>query len=225
MGKKLLFISPHPDDSEFGCGGLIAKASTRGDECHIAVLMKGDIQMLHSGELASFERRKMEQQNASSVLGVAETHYLCVGEVGSIKADAQSIAQMDRLLMAGYDAVYSPQPSFNQDHRAAWEIVHAAFRPGRKSIETTSLFMYDIPHDCANTHGLFGGVAGKVYSPMSTEHLQKKIEALYCHQTQMRGRPSSMTSEKAVTVLAAQRGMECGFDYAELFYLVRGVSL
>lgn len=222
---KYVFISPHPDDSEFGCGGTIAKLTAQGHHCVIAVLMSGDVPMMHSGKVATFEARKREQERAAIVLG-AEFQFLQVGQVGSLVPSMQSIAAIDTLLAEEpVAAVFAPQPSFNQDHRAAWEIVHAAFRPGRPSTKDTKLYMYEIPHDGANAHGLFGGVCGKTYVGLSATELDTKVEAINCHQTQVVGRKGGVTGSEASAVLARMRGIESQNDYAELFYLVKGVGL
>lgn len=41
MGKRLLVISPHPDDEVFGCGGLILRCIEAGNQPNVVILTDG----------------------------------------------------------------------------------------------------------------------------------------------------------------------------------------
>ncbi len=53
------------------------------------------------------------------------------------------------------------------------------------------------------------------------EHLDKKLEAINCYETEIRKFPHPRSSE-GVEVLARKRGTEIGFSAAEAFVLIRG---
>ena len=71
---RALVITPHPDDSELGCGGTVAKWIKQGTEVVYVLCTNGDKGSsdpdMTSHKLA--ELRKIEQQKAAEILGVAE---------------------------------------------------------------------------------------------------------------------------------------------------------
>lgn len=84
LGKRLLVISPHPDDESIGCGGLLL--AHRGcAEVHVVTLFNGE----GGGQLKDgpwqntpvykerlVEQRKRELSTAAAQLGLASTHAL-----------------------------------------------------------------------------------------------------------------------------------------------------
>lgn len=60
--KRILVLSPHPDDMEFGCGGCIYKFSKKGYKLYIYVATAGE----YGG---SKNIRKKEQLNSAKILG------------------------------------------------------------------------------------------------------------------------------------------------------------
>jgi bacillithiol biosynthesis deacetylase BshB1 len=61
----MLAVSPHPDDVELCCGGLIAKMSSKGYRVGIIDLTKGEL-----GTEGTAETRKHEAAKAAEILGV-----------------------------------------------------------------------------------------------------------------------------------------------------------
>ncbi|MGC8867240.1 MAG: PIG-L deacetylase family protein [Elusimicrobiales bacterium] len=60
--KKILVLSPHPDDMEFGCGGTVYKFSKKGYSIFIYLATRGEY-----GGLA--EIRETEQKRSASIIG------------------------------------------------------------------------------------------------------------------------------------------------------------
>ena len=61
----ILAFSPHPDDVELCCGGLIAKMSSRGYRIGIIDLTRGEL-----GTEGTAEARLEEAAKAANILGV-----------------------------------------------------------------------------------------------------------------------------------------------------------
>src|SRR5687767_9222481 len=40
-GELVLVVAAHPDDEVLGCGGVIARHASRGDEVHLAIVAEG----------------------------------------------------------------------------------------------------------------------------------------------------------------------------------------
>ena len=60
----LLAFGPHPDDLEFGCGGVLAQESRLGRPVHLVVCSRGE-----SGSRGTPEIRTHEAEKAASILG------------------------------------------------------------------------------------------------------------------------------------------------------------
>lgn len=64
--NSLLAFGAHPDDIEFGCGGVIALESRRGRSAHLVVCSRGE-----SGTQGTPEIREREARNAAEILGAS----------------------------------------------------------------------------------------------------------------------------------------------------------
>jgi LmbE family N-acetylglucosaminyl deacetylase len=76
--EKVLVVTAHPDDSEFGAGGTIAKLVRDGCEVSYVVVTNGNKgsgdRTMTSERLARI--REEEQRNAARTLGVARVAFL-----------------------------------------------------------------------------------------------------------------------------------------------------
>ena len=74
----ILVIMPHPDDSEFGCAGTVARWTKEGKSVVYVILTSGDKgtedRSLAPQKLAIMRRK--EQRAAAKVLGVREVVFL-----------------------------------------------------------------------------------------------------------------------------------------------------
>lgn len=217
---KIVVLSPHCDDSTFGCGGMLHSTSSNGVKTEVVILTHGTTHMLHSKQEAHSSVRNKEEQDACDALGVGDLRFVSLGEVGCLQVNMQSIAKLDAYLETSNPThLMVPLPSYNQDHSAVWDIAMACVRPGRR--DKVAVYAYETPHNCQDTHGLVGGIDGRHYVPLSPSTMLIKMRALEHYPSQLEGRADSLTSLKASKLLAEVRGMECGSTLAELFYLVR----
>src|SRR5262245_36429047 len=73
--KKVLVLSPHPDDESLGCGGTIRKHVVEGDRVHVIFITSGE----RGGHGRSKEETKMvreqEARDAAKVLGIAKVDF------------------------------------------------------------------------------------------------------------------------------------------------------
>ncbi len=89
--KRVLVVSPHPDDETIAPGGLIQAALANGSQVKVAIVTNGDGQLgapalfglgdpiSAKGYVAMGERRQAESQAALSRLGVAANDMLFLG--------------------------------------------------------------------------------------------------------------------------------------------------
>ena len=76
--QRALVVTAHPDDSEFGAGGTVAKLVREGKQVTYCILTNGD---KGSGDRAMTPQRlvairEQEQRNAARVLGVDTVDFL-----------------------------------------------------------------------------------------------------------------------------------------------------
>lgn len=136
---RVLVVMPHPDDTEFYCGAVLAVWASRGAEIYICIVTdgsKGSDDPEMTGERL-FALRQAEQRAATLALGAKDTIFLGVpdGEVVPDLALRKRITRLIRQLKP--DALVCPDPSVlyyesyinHPDHRAVGEAALYAFQP------------------------------------------------------------------------------------------------
>lgn len=218
--KKILVVSPHPDDAEIGLGASLYEWAKQGHKVVIAVCTgDGNLQMVHSGEVIPFSQREAEQKKAAEVLGIEGVSFL--GFAPAAKFDTKPISELVSKfdgVFKHFDTVFLPLPSAAKDHQITWEAGLAAFRQGK--LDAVSLFAYEQP---MQHHGATLPTTGQVYNPVSSVAVEMKVQAIAQHASQFASRKGyGLYAPGSIKALAALRGAETGHPYAEMFYLIRG---
>ncbi len=211
--NRILCIAPHPDDCEVGAGGLLAKASDHGTETYMLVLTDGSMGTSRPGisrdELAL--RRRREQEEAAKVLGVKKVYWLGYRDGFLPYTDEARLRIATIIRRVKPDLVLAPDPwmmyEAHPDHRRAGLLVSEAF-------------LY-------SGFPLYGPETGDPWSPRYiayyytgrpnvyvdiTGYLEKKLEALKKHESQLEGLEPLL---KLLVVYAEQAGKKIGVKYAE----------
>lgn len=216
---KILVISPHPDDAEFGVGAVIPRWVREGHTVTVAIVTgEGDLTMVHSSVTIPFSQRVEEQKAAATILGF---DCLFLGLAVASKFDqvpmASIVTALDKVLK-DFDQLYIPLPSYNVDHDVTWKACLAATRPGK--VDHVSVFAYE---ELSNSHGMqvFGTLVGKKYIKVLEEDIALQREALLAHSSQVTGRSQLMLD--ATLNLHKVRGSEVCEKYATLVYPIREV--
>lgn len=207
--KKILCISAHMDDIEFGCGGLV-KALEGKSEIFFLILSKD--RKSSRGEIQ--EIRALEEQfNSALVLGVKrENIFFVEGISGQLFPEnrQQILEEMYRI-----DALVNPDIVFitskndvHQDHRTVYYSALKAFK--RKT-----LLAYEIVNSTA-------GFCPSFFLHITEECLKAKINAVKCYKSQ--NNPTVTTGDyfddETIMGLARLRGARIGVRYAEAFEAV-----
>ena len=133
--KVVMVIAAHPDDSEFGEGGTIAKWVKEGQQVICVICTNGDkgtsSESMTSEKLA--EIREKEQREASKLLGVHEVIFLGYPD-GGLEDTPEFREKLVRLLKKYRpDAVIMHDPKFrymaHRDHRIAGTVAMDAIFP------------------------------------------------------------------------------------------------
>jgi LmbE family N-acetylglucosaminyl deacetylase len=135
--RRILVISPHPDDESIGCGGALRKHALRGDEVHVVFLTSGEKGGHGRPPEETARARELEAATAAAVLGLAGIEFWHEPD-GEVRATPELVSRM-RGLLATFrpHVVYAPHDGeMHPDHRAAIEALRAALidAPGRPEV-------------------------------------------------------------------------------------------
>ncbi len=225
---NILVFAPHPDDEVLGCGGMIAKYSSKGHAVTVCIVTSGQAPVYDSSIAKSHgwpHNLYPEIVKSHKILGVAKTVFyeLPAANLESIPRYVFNNKVLELVKEVRPDIVYIPHfGDMQKDHRLTSEAVMVAMRPRGEHIvktvysyETLSETEWNIPH----TSNMF---FPNVFMDIS-EYFEKKIEAIGCYKSQLSDFPAPRSFE-AVTALAKLRGSTCGTIYAEAFSLIREYS-
>jgi LmbE family N-acetylglucosaminyl deacetylase len=222
--ERVMVISPHPDDVDFGCSGTIARWSRMGVDITYVICTSGDKGTdLPEEPSALAELREKEQLAAAEIVGVAKVVFLRLKD-GELENNREFRKKLVRVLRQYRpDVVLSMDPanvSFENvyvshaDHRAAALAVFDAIYPAARNRNFFPELLEEklMPH-AVNRIYFFGTADPNTWIDIS-ETIETKIEALRAHQSQV-GEFEDLAAW--VRERFGQLGKEKGFAYAEVF--------
>ncbi len=225
---RILCVSAHPDDLEFAVAGSVARWAGEGAEVVYAIVTDGstgteDPEL--AGERLAAVRRE-EALRAAGVVGVKEVELLGYrdGYVEPTLELRRDIARVFRRHRPHRFCVMDPVPL-----PGGWFVNHPDHRAvGQASLDitvtagtTTGHFPELREEGLAPWRGLreiwVCGPAGGETAVDITSTIDRKIEALRCHASQI----GEWDVETAVRSWTRENGRKHGYDHAELFHVVR----
>jgi LmbE family N-acetylglucosaminyl deacetylase len=194
--ERVLVVTAHPDDVDFGFAGSAAVLTDAGVEVTYCVVTDGDAGGAETGlarpEMAP--KRREEQTAAAAVVGVHDLHFLGYpdGRVETSLALRRDITRVirrvrpHRVLMQSpdrnWDRIYASHP----DHLAVGESTIAAVYPDARNRWA---------HPELDGEGLEPWTVAQVWLGAGgpdlthyvdiTDAVDRKIEALLCHKSQL----------------------------------------
>ena len=222
--KKVLVITPHPDDADFWCSGTIAK--WLGDGATVRYVLctdggKGTTDPnISSADLTKL--REQEQADAVEALGVQELVLLHHPD-GSLEDDDELRMELVRQIrQVQPDVVLCPEPyrknlAWHRDHRIAGQVaLDAVFPCARDHLHFVELWRDEglEPHKTPTM--LFWGTENADTTIDITESMDAKIKAVAAHKSQMDGR-SLKEIEDFVRERAQVSEGGSGKEYVEAF--------
>lgn len=229
-GSALVIVA-HQDDIEFGCAGTVARWVQEGAQVTYALLTNGaagssDPEMTRE-RLA--ELREAEQRAAAKILGVDRVEFLGY-EDGLLEPTLEVRKEVVRLIRrVRPEVVVTTDPTTryfadryvnHPDHRAAGEAVLAAVIPG----SDTRLAYPELLDEGLEPVKLTGvwlimNVEPNVVVDI-TDFIDRKLESLRCHVTQIGGDPSA-EDVRFVYGMAEWAAEKEPFRYGEAFRVFR----
>ncbi len=191
---KILALGAHPDDIEYGCGGLLLLATEAGHDVFLSVLTDG------TG--STDVDRRAEQEQAAQFLGARDLFWGNFEDT-KLAADRPLIVAIETMLeKAQPDMVLVNAPDdAHQDHKALASAVVTACRYVRRLLFYQDYTSLDFSPDT------FVDVASV---------LERKKELLACHASQVgKEYPTGLDMLESVSALATYHGFMAKVKYAE----------
>lgn len=211
---KKLVLAPHVDDDVLGCGGIL-DAETVTFYCGVDQMHVVSADERYREAAAVAERTGGRFYWPGSGSG---SHYQTMREVNhydipSLIGDFEWVIDREQP-----DEVYIPWPSYNQDHRAAYQAALVALRPHDQNHRVSRVLVYEGSQinfwDHATPHVPFQPT---LFTPIDIDEKIRRYELM---TSQVRG----MRSTEHLRALAALRGGEIGVPAAEGFAILRWVG-
>ncbi len=224
---RVLAVYAHPDDHEMSCGGTLARWATAGAEVHVVIATRGEKGSSDptTDMDALADLRAEETRAAGAVLGVSGIEML-----GEPDGELDNSPDLRRRLVTVVrrvrpDVVICPDPTavfFGEtyvnhiDHREIGWATLDAVAPASSS----PLYFPDAgPAHQVATVLLTGVLEPSVWVDIGGA-LQAKIDALFCHRSQL-GADASEWLERFVRQRAEDEGRRAGVAPAEGFRRIR----
>jgi LmbE family N-acetylglucosaminyl deacetylase len=220
--RRVLVITAHPDDSEFGAAGTIAKLIRDGGEVAYVIVTNGS--KGSSDRAMTSERliriREEEQRNAARTLGVERVHFLGYedGEVEDTRDLRRDVSREIRRWRPDLVICQSPTRTYNlgashRDHRIVGGVVIDCVYPlARDHLAFPELLPDHEPHKVRELYVMQWENPQLVID--ISDVMDVKIKALACHASQF-GDFAGL--EVRVRERAAALGKTKGYAYAEAF--------
>ena len=220
---RVMVVTAHPDDSEFGAGGTVAKLTREGKTVIYCIVTNGN---KGSGDRSMTPERLVsireeEQRNAARVLGVDTVDFLGFPDCELENTRESRMAVTAAIRRHRPDLIICQNPNrtknfgaSHRDHRKAGGILLDCVYPlARDHMAFPELLAQGLePHNVKEVHIMWWDEPEIVVDIADTIDL--KIKALQCHVSQIR---DVAGMEKRVRERGAQLGKPKGYAYAETF--------
>jgi len=198
---NVLAIGAHPDDIEYGCGGMLIKYAERGHSVYMFVASDGAL----GGDGA--ERRR-EQNDSALILGAREVFWGDYADT-ELPLNRELIVKLEtvmRQVQPRMILVHNPDDT-HQDHRNLAQAAMSATR------YVPNFLLYEGP----TTQNFAPNCSTDI-----EKVLDKKLAALEAHRSQVaRTNIEDLTILELAVSSANFRGIQARVKYAEAFQSVR----
>ncbi len=203
LGDKVLVLSPHTDDGEFGCGATIAKFIKEGKQVWYAAFSIAEDSVPDPYPKDILET---EVKEATNVLGVTNCS-IFKHKVRHLAGHRQEILEELVWLNKKLDPDLVLMPSLNDIHQDHATVAAEGLRAFKKK----TILCYELPWNNLN-------FTNSCFVKFGEEELDKKIRAMDCYNSQ-KGR--GYASGDFIRSLAVTRGTQIGGGLAEVFEVLR----
>ena len=189
--KKVLFVGPHPDDIEIGCGGTVAELVARGIEVVFVICADDRYSVLEDDyDIEELKTLRANEAIASAkVLGVTDVRFLGYADGGLYPIEDLTRDLALQYADIGADIIFIPDPhmrdEFHLDHIKVGYAGCAALFTGGRLRQVRDMGGHGFSDHIAAA--LYYTSKPNYYVKISKQSMEKKLEATYCHESQMFG--------------------------------------
>lgn len=212
--RKSLIIAPHPDDDVLSFAGYIITEKSKGNQINVIVMTCGG-----PNSKATYEQRLVEFNEAMKFLNVDSYNIWKKDFDGLLDSipNSQITSFIDEEIESYKpDNILTCYPSTHSDHIALYNAFQASMRlkDGHlPNLVALGEYPFILPSLTVPT-------GGKLYLPMTEKVFRKKCEAFEIYKSQQKKSPSPLGVD-GIRILSETRGLECGYKYAEMYYVQR----
>ncbi|MCL1936760.1 MAG: PIG-L family deacetylase [Defluviitaleaceae bacterium] len=219
---NILIVASHPDDEVIGVGGTILKHVEKGDSVYVLILCDGKSSRYSIVPNDIKLKSEKETELSSRILGIKKVMY---GGFKSNRLDSSNLLDIVKVIEStiqkhDINIIYTHwENDLNNDHRIAFHSTIIAARPLLESkvdlilsFETLSSTEWNFSDEKSFYPNYFVDIS---------EHIEQKISALICYESEMRNFPHPRSIE-AIKTRNRGHGATSGFSYAESFRFVMG---
>jgi N-acetylglucosamine malate deacetylase 1 len=215
---RVLCLAAHPDDEVLGAGGTLLRHRAAGDELGLVVATVA-YPPRWSAEI--IRAKRSECLAAAKLLGIRHVQFL---EFQTMHLNTLPAIDLNEAVTRAISAfapqvVYAPPcDDLNRDHALLFEAALVAARPG-SATGFDQLYSYEIPTTsrCNLPTRWHANTFVDIH-----DFIDQKLAAMAAYRTELKEPPHPRSLE-GIRVLARERGLSCGREYAETHMLVRAV--
>lgn len=221
----VLAVVAHPDDEVLGCGGVLARHASVGDDVHILIVAQGGAARDGAGDA---EARRAEQailqdaaRRAAAALGLSPPAFVGLPDNRLDSVDLLDIVKTVEAAVAEWRprVVYTHHGGdLNIDHRIVHQAVVTACRP-LPGCPVQAVYTFETPSSTEWASASIGDAFRPSRFVDVTAQMPAKRAALEAYEYEMRPFPHARSIE-AVEALARWRGAGAGTHAAEAFMVV-----
>lgn len=212
--KKILILSPHPDDETLGCGGLLLKYKKKGYKIDVVYFTKMDEE--------SFSKNQIFKRNKELDLLIKCYKFNTVYHLNypTTKLDKLNDSELIKKIS---DCIKKSQPSIilipsivdiHTDHNKVTRCALSCVKTFRNNSILKVLFYETL----SETNFNFDMAFKPNYFEDIGLFINKKINILKIFKSEFKKHPFPR-SKDSVLSLAKLRGSQCNFKYAEAFQI------
>ena len=226
--KNPLFVGPHPDDIEFGCGALISKMKNNGANIHFLIVTDGaagtDDPNLSPAKLKDI--REKEARKAASFLGASSIDFIGLEDGGTYTVQDVTREVCPYILKYMPDIIFTVDPMLKSethpDHLKVGEGV-------RRTLQMVG-FKETLRRNGVNTDGIkefprniylayYFSDDPNTYVEINEKNLNDKFSSLMIHESQLNNDSLKILIEY-FKLKAAIDGAKSGYNLAESYLVI-----
>ncbi len=213
--ERVLVVTAHPDDVDFGFAGMVGAFTDAGIEVAYCIVTDGDAGGAETGvpRADMAQLRRDEQRKAAAVVGVQELHFLAHPD-GAVTPSIELRRDISRVIRIvrpqrvltqspdrNWDRIYASHP----DHLATGEAAVCAVYPdARNRWAHPQLDAEGLEPWSVDAIWLGVGPSGPTHYVDITATVDRKIEALLSHKSQLPDPAATETMVRGWTSGVAQ---------------------